>query len=357
MQTVSRFESDLLHILQCFLHRTPFEQNRERIMAPQTRPRCLSRTAVNLVQNMLSNGVTSLLAHGGGWRDERFLRDHEDTSGRLWQRTAPAQLGLTFSWRALDFLITVTACDLSAQNWSWKNGEQPLETGDQLLLALAFEACRGTSIVSQWRSTPPFNRNALCWLLMPLEMAPTLTSFVDEDGAGLSLDFGPWLTPAGSSVLEAWQQKLAACWTGVELNKSRLIDAAVMQSLGNAQQRVLTAYCESLDKHHRWDLARWLLSTAATLLRGAPDATRWIDSLDVAGQRLSDRNATYRGALAFVHHICELDSWRQRARSTAFFDEKYAAAQLWLRAVEQHKAEEFTLQAQQIIRQLEPLMS
>ncbi len=357
MQTVSRFESNLLHILRCFLQRSSLEQVRSLVMSPQERPRCLSRTAVNLVQNMLSNGVTSLLAQGGGWRNERFLREDIDKGGRLWQRTPPAQLGLSFSWRSLDFLITVTACDFSQQKWSWKNGEHPLETGDQLLLALALEACRGSSVISQWRSTPPFVTNAMCWLMFPLEMAPALTSHKEAEDAGLQVDFSPWLAPAGSAVLEAWQQKLAARWVELELSKTRIIDAAVMRNLGAAQQMVLDAFRQTMEKHNRLDLARWQLEAAAKLLHGQPAATRWIENLDVAGQRLADRNATYRAALAFVHHICEMDAWRERARSTAFFDEEYAASQLWLRAVEETGAGDFTPHAQQVIRQLEPLMS
>src|SRR5947209_5453334 len=76
---------------------------------PPPPPACLSRPAVRLVKDALAKGCVFLLARRGGWRVERHLRGGRVAEGRLWQRTPPAELGLTFSRHALEFLVWITA--------------------------------------------------------------------------------------------------------------------------------------------------------------------------------------------------------------------------------------------------------
>src|SRR6187402_1723512 len=105
MQNVSRFEANLLRLLYYFLRREPVERALPLIEARVEPPSCLSKGAVRLVQDALAKGSTYLLAYRGGWRDEPFLRQMKQKTGRLWQRTAPEQLGLAFSQNSLRFLI------------------------------------------------------------------------------------------------------------------------------------------------------------------------------------------------------------------------------------------------------------
>src|SRR5688500_16050197 len=109
MLNVSRFEASLLRLLYYFLRREPIERALPLVEARCEPPACLSRGAVRLIQDALAKGCTFLLAQRGGWRDERHLRGERIASGRLWQRTPPADLGLTFSRRSLEFLIWITA--------------------------------------------------------------------------------------------------------------------------------------------------------------------------------------------------------------------------------------------------------
>src|SRR6516165_3925234 len=109
MQTVSRFEANLLRLLYFFLKREPFERAMPLLENRCEPPPCLQRGAVGLVQEALAKGCTFLLAQRGGWRDERFLRGERVVSGRLWERTPPEQLGLAFSERTLEFLVWITA--------------------------------------------------------------------------------------------------------------------------------------------------------------------------------------------------------------------------------------------------------
>src|SRR5262245_31551504 len=97
MKSVSRFEADLLRQLSFFLQETPLAQVLHLFNEAPGRPRCLSRNAVAVVQDMLAKGCMLWLVRCGGWRVERFLRGDQVRSGRLWQRTPPDELGLAFS--------------------------------------------------------------------------------------------------------------------------------------------------------------------------------------------------------------------------------------------------------------------
>src|ERR1700722_15561674 len=110
MQTISRFEANLLRLLYFFLRREPPERALPLVEQRVDPPPCLKRGAVRLVQDAFAKGCTHLLAQRGGWRDERHLRGERIAAGRLWERTAPPDLGLSFSRHSLEFLIWITAC-------------------------------------------------------------------------------------------------------------------------------------------------------------------------------------------------------------------------------------------------------
>src|SRR5437868_5323801 len=96
-RSVSRFEHNLLWLLRWFLRQAPAQQALPLLDAKLDRPKCLRRPAVELVKDALGKGCVLLLTKLGGWRRERHLRGEEVREGRLWQRTPPQQLGLTFT--------------------------------------------------------------------------------------------------------------------------------------------------------------------------------------------------------------------------------------------------------------------
>src|SRR5688572_16546990 len=102
MKRISQFEANLLGLLRFLLHQAPLGQALPLLDAKLGRPRCLSRDAVALVKDTLAKGVVLLLARSGGWRAERHLREERVATGRLWDRTTPERLGLSFSRNALD---------------------------------------------------------------------------------------------------------------------------------------------------------------------------------------------------------------------------------------------------------------
>ncbi|MFM7149305.1 MAG: hypothetical protein ACKO23_05640, partial [Gemmataceae bacterium] len=85
MQTVSKFEADLLRLLYFILKREPVERARQVLeLRVENPPRYLSDGAVRLIQSSLAKGCALILAHRGGWRDEIHLRSGKPAGGRLW---------------------------------------------------------------------------------------------------------------------------------------------------------------------------------------------------------------------------------------------------------------------------------
>src|SRR6185503_15978813 len=112
------------------------------IARPNVRPKCLSRTAVNLVQDTLAKGATLLVARDG-WRQEPFLRDGAASAGRVWQRSPLDKLGLGFSPQTLDFLMWATAVAGDQPTGVWKPIAKRKPTmGDRWLLTTAYGAVR-----------------------------------------------------------------------------------------------------------------------------------------------------------------------------------------------------------------------
>jgi len=81
----------------------------------------------------------------------------------------------------------------------------------------------------------------------------------------------------------------------------------------------------------------------------------WTGNLQMGGQRLADRAATYQAAVAFLRHLERLHHWARWARSVGYYDEGYHAAQLWLSDWELYQGDSLVTRAQNIIRSLDPM--
>ncbi len=346
MRSVSRFEADLLRILHALLGRAPIEGARALIAVRRERPKCLSRGAVELVQEALAKGCVWRLARDGGWLADRYLRDDRIASGRLWERTPPEELGLHFSRYTLSFLIWLTADHPSDRPARWNPGERDLTVGDRLVLFYAYEAIRnGPADQARVRELPPFARQALVRLAFP-------DDFLD---GGPELDFSPWTTGPGACILEALQPYLAARWVALDRQKFAILEPSRMIVLGRAQEATWRAFLDAIDQAGRPDLARFLLVAAASLLREARDPRAWIGALELDGLRLADRAESNRAALALFRALGRLREWERRARGVGYFDEGYAAARLWKAIWEEHNGDQLLGQSDEIARAVDPL--
>ena len=84
-------------------------------------------------------------------------------------------------------------------------------------------------------------------------------------------------------------------------------------------------------------------------------AKQWLGGMTNAGPRLADRAATHRAALILLHALERLRRWSLQARAVSYFDETYAASQLWKADWEQYQGEALWTRAQRILREVEPL--
>jgi hypothetical protein len=357
MENVSQFEANLLRLLYYFLRREPAERALPLVEARPETPACLSRGAVRLVQDALARGSTWLLGQRGGWRVEKHLRGdryregERTVEGRLWQRTRPAELGLTFSAHSMEFLIWITACRPGDREPAWEPPEDTLTLGDRLLLFFAHEGLRETAPslgYPEMLLRKPLVQHGLCWLAYPEDFHA-----VPAGAAGPS--FPCWTSGVGACILEALQTELAQRWIQIEGNKERIIDPRLMLGHGNAQERVLNAFLGEVYKLKRLDLARFLLQAAGKLLTPHAHSSAWIGGLQTAGLRLAERAAVYQAALVLVRQMERFRDWTRWARSIGYLDEEYTAAQLWLADWEHYQGDTLVERALVILRQVDPM--
>jgi hypothetical protein len=350
MQTVTRFEANLLRLLYFFLRREPPERALPLLEVRLSPPPCLADGAVKLIKDALAKGTAFLLAQRGGWRREAHLRDGRKREGRLWERTPPAELGLRFSEHSLDFLIWITAHRPSDKEAAWRPTGPELTCGDQMLLFFAHEGLRqvpehlGAPLL---RTRPPFVEHGLCWLTYPEDFLAAPAEFEP--------DFRPWVDGVGACIVEALQPVLATRWIAVESSKERLTDPKTMQALGQSQERVLTAFLDAIDKAGRRDLARFLLIAARRLLGPHAHHEMWTGRLHMTGMRVADRAGVYQAAAAFLRIMERLRGWQREAINTGRFDDGYYASQLWKEDWERYDGDALVTRAQTIVSQMDPM--
>ncbi len=343
MKAVSRFEYNLLRVLRGILTQASLAQLTQMLAKPGQRPPCISADAVLLLQDILAKGLVRWLARQG-WANERFLRDGAAVSGRLWERSPPASLGLKFSPWTLEFLLQLMANTLGVK----KPKLDELELGDRLVFLHAFQALasdeRAEKIQNHW---PVLRSDGLCRLFFVEELIDATSP--------MRIDWTQWVTGQGSAILEAMQRALADRWERLETRKQTFRDVTRVRQLGASQARVLGEFLDAIDAVQRRDLARCLLDAGQRVMRDRPPLRRWIGNLDVKRERIADRVLIYRDALAFVHTLVRLRTWNDEAGSVGYFDESYAASQLWKADWERFDGDATTNHAAEILREAQPM--
>lgn len=354
MKVVSRFEANLLRILHGILQRAPVEQVVPLVQKRLPRPVCLRKEAVELVQEALAKGTVWILAREG-WRRERYLRGFAVRDGRLWQRTPPAELGLSFSRNALEFLIWTTACEPDNPPPCLPSGE--LTVGDRLLFFLTYRLLRATEPGPALRKIGFIADNPLCRLAFPEDFtdgAPREWTSKSAKSETVS-DWALWTSDVGSCILESLQGPLARRWVEIERSKKQIKSPQRMQAVGRSQERVLESFLQAVTAVQRWDLSRFLLQALAQLLADGPAAQHWIAGLNVRTLRLAERVEVCQAALVLLRHLERLRDWERQARAVGYFDEGYAASQLWKADWERYQGDELCRRAEAILREVEPL--
>lgn len=346
---VSRFEASLLRILRFFFGQVPAEEALPLVRSMANRPKCLSKDAVDLVRDTLSKGCVLFLIRAGGWKRERFLRNGEPKTGRLWNRSLPEDLKLDFSKHSLDFLLWITTNRPGDAQQTWNAPPDELTIADRLMLFLSYESLRDEpDLAASLKGSSSFAGNALIRLFHP-------SDFVDDEQQEFS--FADWFQGTGALILEALQPSLEACWLEIERTKGQIGDWDRMRQQGRTELAVLDRFLEAAEEAGRLDLTRFLLGVLSKLLAG-PEMTPvfWTGGLQGSGPpRLADRLEVQRSALSLLSRADRLRQWEQRARRSGFMDEDYAASQFWLSEWERLNATQMTTRAERIVQMLEPL--
>lgn len=344
MQTVSRFESNLLSITYALMGQRPISQVISHIVQGTRCPSCLGRNAVELVQQALAKGMVRWLAHeGDAWKVDRHMRDDEIRSGRLWERTSPESLGFTFSQNSLEFLVWLTAEQpLKVNCWKPKRGVE-LTIGDELVFFRALDALRNTGVGARWMAEKVFARLPLVTLMFTEQLETNVDS---------KIDFTPWVDGIGASVLEALQTRLKDRWVEMEFAKRHVTELSRMNRIGQNQQIVLSALASSVARQGRFDLCRFWLVALSELMAEADTGRDWIGHLNVDALRLAERTSVYSNASSFLDFGNQLQTWATECATVGYFDEGYQAAQLWLVGWELYDGKRVTSRARDLAGEL-----
>ena len=323
--SVSRFEYTLLRILRFVFGAMPAEQARQLVDTEYTpAPPCLTRACVNLAQETLSKGTILYLVRAGGWRRDRFLRAGEPRRGRVWERTPLDGRALEFGPHPLEFLMWLTAEKPTATKRQWDVPPSELTPADELFFALALDALAPFEGVAAILVKRAFVlRNPFCWLLSP--------ALFWETGPEHAPDFAPCFAGLRAVMTECLQRRLGERWARTERSKGQIADWRKMRGVGTAERATLTGYLSAAEKAERPDLARFVLHAAEQTLRRAElTPAFWTGGLQSGPpQRLADKIETQRLALTLPAQLATLSRWDRKAQSVGYFDEGYAASQLW----------------------------
>jgi hypothetical protein len=349
-KSVSRFEASLLRILRFILKQAPAEQAMRLVHDRFERPKCLSATAVELVQDSLAKGTVLYLVRAGAWKRDRFLRGGDARFGRLWERSPVAELTLEFSEQTLEFLIWLTSVRPREEKKFWSGDDESQTIADRLFFFLTYDALRADIELAAWmRMSATFADNALVRLAHA-------NDFVG-DSRRPAPAFDVWLTEPGSFVLEAMQPVLEHRWLEIERTKGTVGDWTLLGQQGESQGQVLDAFTEAVNRAGRRDIVRFLLVVMSRVL-ATPDMspTFWTGGLQGAGpSRLADRLTIQRYALSVLRNAERFRNWEQESRMSGYMDEDYAVSKFWLTEWERYDFATIAERAERVLQQLEPL--
>jgi hypothetical protein len=346
---VSKFEFNLLRILRFLLGHFPSDQGLQLVRAAIARPDCLSPAAVHLVKDHLAKACVLFLVRAGGWRNDRYLRDHAPLGGRVWNRIPLDERTLEFSSHVVEFLLWATSEKVHETKAPWDPSADELTAADELFFWLAFEACRSDpDLVAALRRRDAFLLNPLCWLASPGDLV--------ESDEPVPPDFRPCFTGLRAVILECLQTHLTGRWVRSERAKGQIGDWKKMRQQGRAEFAALRAYLTIAGEAGRTDLARFVLATNAAVFQTDLTPVFWTGGLQGSGPpRLADRLDTQRAALAVPRQMEVLDGWQQRARNVGYFDDGYQASQMWKQDWEAANGDVVTARAGATVEMLEPL--
>lgn len=349
-RSLSRFEFNLVRILRFCLGQLPAEQALPLLAERRAVPPCLSADCVHLVKDSLAKGCVLFLVRAGGWRNDRYIRDGTPVPGRVWQRIPLAERSLSFSRHVLDFLIWLTAEPVNEPRSTWSKPASGLTAGDHLFFLMTHDAATADAA----RSVTGRVQSLLAETPLVRLAHPTAVPPVGEYATPVFTD---WFSASGGAILECLQPWLAAQWLRDAWELGRESNWGTLARRGRSVGAVLDAYLAAADRAGRRDLARFVLRSAGRILT-VPDhaADSWSGGLIGDGPpRLQERLDTRRAAMAVPERFAVLEGWTRSARGVSYFDEGYAASQMWKEDWEAANGDLAGQTARRVLAEVEPL--
>lgn len=346
---VSRFEYNLLRILRFLVGQMPADQAMSLVYAKLPAPPCLSKVCVRIARDTLAKAGVLHLAKSGGWRRERFLVEHRPTEGRVWERLPLEERALVFGPSPLAFLLWLTAEKPTdtADRWDAHGGLSP---ADELFFLMAYDQLKSEPEVALILS------EKRCFRDNPLVRLAYAGDFAAPGSIAVP-DFTGCFTGTRVAILECLQPVLAQRWIRSERAKGQIGDWKRMRLQGQAEFDTMRAYLKAANEARRPDLARFVMA-ANSILLAPPELGLgfWTGGLQGQGPaRLTDRIETQRAALAFPRQLETLQGWERQARNVGYYEEGYAASQLWKADWEQAGGDGLAAKARGLVERLDPL--
>ena len=354
MPALKQFEYDLNLILRCVLGDLPVAQIHSQLVRSIPKPPCLSRACVELVKSTLASGMTKFLSAEGS-SQRRFLnanRNEEIASGRVWERHESDSLGLEFSRNTLDLLIWLTSEEIVRTRAKPRFSRRIATLGDSVFEWMLIER-----IHEEFKPTPlldlhQFQVNPLVRLMLPGAL------FVQRNVSHATTDlpaadFGPWLQPSATWLLEVLQDQMFQSVLRVERFKRNLSEAKKIQELGEIQADAMNRLIDAADLAGRHDLCRFILRSGHYLLRGGRKSP--VARIDVTGLTMADRARTYAADLSLFHCFQRLHAWHESMRGVSFYDENYQASQLWKSSWDDHNGDFVQQRSSALIQECRPI--
>jgi hypothetical protein len=311
-------ESELLRLARAVVGQASYHEVERLLIAPRAAPTQLAPTAMGLLEETLSRGVSLSLMRGGGWRAER--------KQRLWERMKlPPMHFHAGSFQLLQWLLKTPLTETNVK--ALPGGKGALGWADEALLALTLSLVTDTPCEKTVASQPRVRASALCWLLQPaaLARAEELGDPAPEVGFSAS---SPLLL-----FLEAWQPVFARSWAQMELKKGEVVDPGELARVSRAQDAVLGALLKAGESERRRELTGFLVEAAAEVFKRPLSGNDFVRNLAPTAP-LRERTEARKHAGALMRAVVKLRGWDQEHRAVRFFEEGYAQAQAMVKAWE-----------------------
>ena len=311
LPTVAQSEHDLIVMVRALVAGPDSNEDiwsllcAARPVAPKIGPTCTA-----LIEDALRQSWRALWQRGG----TPPQTSPSVIKGRLWERYQPTPLH--FSAASLQFLRWLVATPFAAPQSTIKPlAAAKLMLGDQLLVYFALDAARATPALRVLASQPFVHAAPLAWL----GFAPYL---VDATPPA----FDSLVTGTGPIVVEALSDEIAKRWHASELAKRQINIPADLIAVGRAQDATLEGFLAACDKHHRRDLASFVIDAAIPLLARTAYPGPLLDPATPLSERA---NARIRAG-SLLRAIVKWSEWDEQHRGIRFIDDEYQQAQLML---------------------------